>query len=168
MLERETVTSVPDAVVVGRASVTAIAVHAARSSPLAASYEPAPFAAVTIELLSRELVVIAPDGEFDIANAHLVGDTIRIALQRGRRQLIIDLRGTKFFDCAALNALIRAVASLRGDPEATVVLAGSQGIVQRFLALVAVNGLLPVARTRLDAIEALRARADRELQAVAT
>jgi len=48
------------------------------------------------------------------------------------------------------------------------VLAGSQGIVQRFLALVAVNGLLPVARTRLDAIEALRARADRELQAVAT
>ena len=103
-----------------------------------------------------------------IANAHLVGDTIRIALQRGRRQLIIDLRGTKFFDCAALNALLRAVASLRGDPQATVVLAGSQGIVQRFLALVAVNGLLPVARTRLDAIEALRARADRELQAVAT
>jgi hypothetical protein len=49
-----------------------------------------------------------------------------------------------------------------------VVLAGSQGVVQRFLAVVGVNGLLPVARTRRDAIEALRARADRELQEVAT
>jgi anti-anti-sigma factor len=167
VLKRETVKSVPHAVV-GGASVAAVAVHPARSSLPAASYEPAPLAAVTIEPLSGELVVVAPEGEFDIANAHLVGDTVRIALQRGGRQLIIDLRGTKFFDCAALNALIGAVASLRGDPQATVVLAGSQGIVQRFLAVVGVNGLLPVARTRRDAIEALRARADRELQEVAT
>jgi hypothetical protein len=52
--------------------------------------------------------------------------------------------------------LLRAVASLRGDLQAAVVVAGSHGIVHRFLALVAVNDLLPVARTRRDAIEALR------------
>ena len=169
MLKRETAMPVRHAAVGCASVVPAIAVRAARPSPRTASSDRAPSATVTVEVLSRDLVVIAADGEFDISNAHLLSDTIRIALERCHRQVIIDLQGTKFFDCAALNALMRAVASLRGDPQAAVIVAGSQGIVQRFFALVAVDRLLPLARTRLDAIEALRARsADAEQQTMAT
>jgi anti-anti-sigma regulatory factor len=77
-------------------------------------------------------------------------------LERGHRRLVIDLRGTTFFDCASLATLTRAVAPLEAHSDGAVVVAGATGIVQRFLSLVAVERLLPLARTRHEAIEVLR------------
>jgi anti-anti-sigma factor len=111
---------------------------------------------VSTEPLSGDLAAISVDGEFDIGNAHLIAAAVGTVFDRGHRQAIIDLGGTTFLDCASLGVLMQAAAPLREDPEATVVLAGAVGAVKRFLGLVAVQRILPVADTRRAAIESLR------------
>jgi len=110
---------------------------------------------VTTEPVSGDVVVIVVDGEFDIGSRNLISDAVTMVVHRGHRKLIVDLGATTFLDCASLSALLTAVAPLRDDPEAAVVLAGAGGIVARLLDLVGVRQHLPVAAGRSEAVEAL-------------
>ncbi len=114
-----------------------------------------PCSMVTTEPVTGDVVCVVVAGEFDVASANLIADAVTIVLDRGHRQLIIDLHGTTFLDCSALGALLTAVAPLRSEPETTVVLAGAHGIVARVLELVDVHRFLPVAIDRSSALEAL-------------
>ena len=53
----------------------------------------------------------------------------------GHRHLVIDLTAATFLDCASVATLLRAVAPLRHEPDAAIVLAGATGIVKRLLDL---------------------------------
>jgi anti-anti-sigma factor len=110
---------------------------------------------VTTEPVSGDVVVIVVDGEFDIGSTNLIADAVTMVLDRGHRQLVIDLQGTTFLDCSSLSALLAAVAPLHYEPEAAVVLAGASGIVARLLDLVGARQHLPLAGSRSAAIEAL-------------
>jgi anti-anti-sigma factor len=119
-------------------------------------HEYRPSARVTTEPVSGDVVVIVVDGEFDIGSTNLIADAVTIVLDRGHRQLVVDLQGTTFLDCSSLSALLAAVAPLHHDPEAAVVLAGAGGIVARLLDLVGARRHVPVAASRGEALEALR------------
>jgi anti-anti-sigma factor len=99
---------------------------------------------------------ISLDGEFDLHTAHLIASAITTAVERGARQLVLDLRRATFFDCATLHALMSAAEPLRSEPAASITVTGAQGIVQRFLALVGVGPLIPLGWPRDDAIAVLR------------
>lgn len=100
---------------------------------------------------------IAAHGEFDLHTAHLIASAIATAVERGARSLVLDLRHATFLDCSTLHALMSAAQPLRSEPAASVVLTGAQGVVKRFVDLVGVDSLVPLARPRDDAIAALRA-----------
>ncbi len=115
----------------------------------------------------RPMVMIGPgsgasasislDGEFDLHTAHLIASAITTAVERGARQLVVDLRHATFFDCSTLHALMSATEPLRSEPAASVVLTGARGIVKRFLDMVGIDPLTPLAGARDDATAALRA-----------
>ena len=57
---------------------------------------------------------------------------------------MIDLTAATFLDCASVGTLLRAVAPLRHDPDAAVVLAGATGIVKRLLDLLQLDRLFDI------------------------
>ena len=99
---------------------------------------------------------IAAHGEFDLHTANLIASAISAAINGGARRVVVNLRQATFLDCATLQAVMRAAAPLRDEPDAGVVLTGATGIVQRFLNLVGVGPLVALARPRDDAIALLR------------
>ena len=100
---------------------------------------------------------IAAHGEFDLHTANLIASAITGAVERGVRHLVLDLRHATFLDCSTLHALMSAAEPLRGEPAASVVVTGAQGIVKRFFDLVGVGPMGSLERPRDDAIAALRA-----------
>jgi anti-anti-sigma factor len=112
---------------------------------------------VVIEPASGASASIAAHGEFDLHTAHLIASAITAAVERGARQLVLDLRHAAFLDCSTLYALMNAAAPLRNEPAASVVLTGATGVVKRFFELVGVDPLVPFAGPRDDAIAALGA-----------
>src|SRR4029077_7954097 len=95
---------------------------------------------------------IAAHGEFDLHTANLLGSAVTTVVERGARQLVLDLRHATFLDCATLHALMSAAEPLRSEPGAGVMVTGARGIVKRFFDLVGVDPLVPLARPRDDAI----------------
>lgn len=74
-------------------------------------------------------------GEVDLGYTALLEEAIAGEIARGRRHLVIDLTAATLLDCAGVGALLTAVAPLRDQPDATVVLAGASGIVKRLFDL---------------------------------
>ena len=57
---------------------------------------------------------------------------------------MIDLTAATLLDCASVGTLLRAVAPLRHEPDATIVLAGATGIVKRFVELLQLDRLFDI------------------------
>lgn len=45
-------------------------------------------------------------GDVDVATAHLLGEAVREALDRGRRHIAIDMRAVTFMDSTGLSAIL--------------------------------------------------------------
>jgi anti-anti-sigma regulatory factor len=99
---------------------------------------------------------IAAHGDFDLHTANLIGFAAAAAVGRGARHLVPDLSQATSFDYATLHALLNAAEPLRSEPDASVVFAGAQGIVRRFLDLVGVRQLVQRAQPRDNTIAGLR------------
>jgi anti-sigma B factor antagonist len=83
-------------------------------------------------------------GELDLALAPRLEHAIAGEIRRGHRHLVIDLSGATFLDCASVGTMLRAIAPLRTEPDATVVLAGPKGIVKRLLELLQLDRMFDI------------------------
>ena len=92
-------------------------------------------------------------GELDLASAPRLGDAIEGEIAGGHRHLVIDLSAATFLDCASVGALLRAVAPLREEPDAAIVLAGATGIVKRLLDLIHLESLFDIVPDLSNATE---------------
>ena len=80
-------------------------------------------------------------GEVDLASAPHLADQVRRAAQTGL-EVIVDLEGTTFMDCAGLGALLEASADV-GPARLSVTPGPPQ--VQRLFELAGITGLLRIA-----------------------
>ena len=97
-------------------------------------------------------VVVALDGELDVAGAESVVAVLAAAVTRAPR-IIVDLAALEFIDCCALGALGRVRAQARqagGD----LLLAAPRGPVQRILALTGLIGVFSVHASVEQAVQA--------------
>jgi anti-sigma B factor antagonist len=90
---------------------------------------------VTTEAFSPHGSCVRIAGELDLAYAARLEEAIDGEISRGHRHLVIDLSAATFLDCASIGSLLRAVAPLRHEPDAAIVLAGATGVVKRLLDL---------------------------------
>jgi anti-sigma B factor antagonist len=64
------------------------------------------------ELAGDETEVLMLDGEFDLRALPEFDQAVDHALESGRRNLVVDLRGVSFLDVTMLSALVRGCALL--------------------------------------------------------
>jgi anti-anti-sigma factor len=99
-------------------------------------------------------VVVALDGELDVAGAESVTAVLTTAAARDPR-IIVDLAALEFIDCCALGALGRVRAQARqagGD----LLLAAPRGPVRRILALTGLIDVFSVYASVEDAVRIAR------------
>lgn len=99
---------------------------------------------VTTERFATHGVVVRVTGDLDLALAPRLDQAIAREIAGGRRHFAIDLGGATFLDCASVGTLVRALAPLRDEPDASVVLGGATGPVERVLSLLALESIFEV------------------------
>ncbi len=102
-----------------------------------------------------EIVAVCPEGEFDHANAPALGDEIDRALEAGK-DLILDLSAVTFIDSSVIRVLLRASETAAGRRQAIVLQLGTAAIVERVLEIVGIEGLLPRAHDRQEALRIIQ------------
>jgi anti-sigma B factor antagonist len=107
-------------------------------------------------IASREagggVVVLALEGEFDLAAAPTMREHLDRAAGGGARGVVLDLAEVTFLDSSALRELLRADGALRARG-ARLVLAAVPPGVARLLEITRTTGMLTAAPTLEDALE---------------
>jgi anti-sigma B factor antagonist len=98
------------------------------------------------------VVVLAMDGEFDLAAAPAIREQLAATRAGGPRGVVLDMTEATFLDSSALRELLRAEAALRADG-APLVLAALRPSVARLLELTRTTGLITVAPTVQEALQ---------------
>ena len=100
-----------------------------------------------------EPVVIAPEGELDIA---CIGD-FRVVLSDAAREtvnrVVVDLSSVSFIDASGLGALVDVYNRLRREKRQLAVVAPNGSAVAVMLTLAGLRGRLPIFETRQAALE---------------
>jgi anti-sigma B factor antagonist len=95
-----------------------------------------------LEISTREepdgVVVIAPVGDVDLANAAKLGEAVSAAVQRRPHRLIFDLANLRFMDSAGIAVLVTATTALED-----VRVRDASPIVSRVIELTGLAGILP-------------------------
>ena len=74
-----------------------------------------------------EAVVVAPDGEVDLATVHALRDAVRSA-QRETRIVVVDLRAVTFMDSSGLRLLVELHRESDQDGFSLVVVRGPRAL----------------------------------------
>ena len=104
--------------------------------------------------------VIIVEGDLDLETAPQLGEVISGQIAAGHRHLVVDLSDATFLDSSAMGMLLHAVAPLRGDAAAAVVLAGVHGIVERSLAISGIGAMFSNFDTTEAAIGGMSGRSE--------
>lgn len=115
---------------------------------------------VSSEAISEHGAVVIVDGDLDLATAPQLETHLAKQIAAGHRHLVVDLTGATFLDSTAMRALITTIAPLRDEPDASVVLAGVHGVVERALTVSGIGALFAAFGTRDEAIGALNGAAE--------
>jgi anti-anti-sigma factor len=94
----------------------------------------------------HERVIVRLLGELDFATADDLAAVVRQGCP-GRSELVLDLSGLNFVDCAGLRVLLYARARARRDGFRLLLIRGPE-IVQRVCRLTGVEALLPFSERR--------------------
>ena len=105
------------------------------------------------------LVVLALEGEFDLAAAPDMREQLERAHADAARGVVLDLAEVTFLDSSALRELLRADAALR-TRGAQLLLVAVPAPVARLLELTRTTGMLTVAPTLAAALERAGARGE--------
>jgi len=92
-------------------------------------------------MLNADRTVIRLDGEYDIATASVLHDSLAVAISVDDADLVVDLSGVTFIDAATIGVLIGGRNSLRGQSR-SLTLRDPSRCASRLLDLCGLNGLL--------------------------
>ena len=74
--------------------------------------------ALPLTITSTEVddaVLLSLDGEIDLSSAHLLVDSIDLAVEAGARRIILDFSGVTFVNSTGLGAMVAATKRLRAE-----------------------------------------------------
>ena len=101
-------------------------------------------------------VIVAVEGELDIATADDLREHIEAAIEGHGPWLILDLSALDFMDSSGLNVIINAYRAVR-DAEGALALAALNERVTKVVRLVGLHRQVPVHKTVSAAITAMEA-----------
>lgn len=105
------------------------------------------------------ILAVCLEGEFDVANAGALRQQIDAALGTDR-DLILDLSQTTFVDSSAIQVIFDAARLVDGGTQVIVLQLDTGPLVERALAIVSIEQVLPRARDREETVRLIqRARA---------
>lgn len=99
---------------------------------------------VTTEAFATHGALVRVTGDLDLALASSLACATAGEIAHGHRHIVFDLSAATFLDCAGVGSLMAAVAPLRHEPDATVVLAGATGPVERVLTLLELDRVFEI------------------------
>jgi anti-sigma B factor antagonist len=102
--------------------------------------------AIEVQGTPDGVVLLALEGEFDLAAAPAIRERLDAARAAGARGVVLDMSEATFVDSSALRELLRAEAALHADG-VPLVLAAVRPPVARLLELTQTTGLLTAAPT---------------------
>jgi anti-sigma B factor antagonist len=70
---------------------------------------------ITQKDLDTKTSVVALDGALNAASADDVRDTVRTLIEKGKRQVVLDLEAVPFIDSSGLAALVSCVKALNQE-----------------------------------------------------
>lgn len=91
-------------------------------------------------------ITVQVDGEIDLATVGQLGEALDVAVAKGVRQLIVDLRGVRFLGCDGLDCLADASQHAEAT-ECRLYTIATRRVVVRAIEL---TGLAPALRLRGD------------------
>ena len=100
--------------------------------------------------------VISVSGELDFSNAVSFQRSLKRALGAPGRDFVLDLTAVPFLDSAGLAAIVALHRELNAAGGRLAVASGGRRVGHMF-DVTGINGFIPVADSRLDAIAALTA-----------
>jgi anti-anti-sigma factor len=108
-------------------------------------------------------------GEFDMSNVDVLNKAIRAALSNDTTSCLLDLSGLTFLDSTVIHSLVRWSQDVQlSHREALAILVGEGTPAARLVALVGLNGRLPIFTSREGAktalLEGQRTRDKRSLE----
>ena len=106
------------------------------------------------ESLDDSTALVAVNGELDLANTRELRRCVETALGEGRARIVVDLTEASHIDSSGLAELITATQRAR-DMGGALGLVVTSHPLTRTLEIRGVDGLLPTAPTRAEAIAAL-------------
>ena len=106
-----------------------------------------------------EIVVVCLEGDFDMANAPVLGDQIDRALESGDN-LILDLSEATLIDSSVINVVMRAVKAAGGREQTMVLQLGTAAIVERVLEIARIEQVLPRSHNRQEAVRIIQQQAE--------
>lgn len=101
-------------------------------------------------------VIVAVEGELDIATADDLREHIQVAIDDHGPWLILDLSALNFMDSSGLNVIINAYRTVR-DTDGALALAALNERVTKVVRLVGLHRQVPVHKTVSTAITAMEA-----------
>ena len=102
-----------------------------------------------------EIIAVCLEGDFDMANAPVLGDQIDRALESGDN-VIIDLSAATFIDSSVINVLVRASRAASGRGQAMVLQLGTAAIVERVIEITRIEQVVPRAHDRQEAVRMIQ------------
>jgi anti-anti-sigma factor len=106
---------------------------------------------------TTEIVAVCVEGEFDVANVTALREQVDGQLA-SENDLILDLSQATFIDSSVIRVLFDAAGAVKGRDQAVVLQLGTTPIVERALEIVGIEGALPRAHNREEAVRMIRAR----------
>lgn len=62
-----------------------------------------------------DAVLLSLDGEIDLSSAHLLVDSIDLAIEAGAQRIVLDFSGVTFVNSTGLGAMVAATKRLRAE-----------------------------------------------------
>jgi anti-anti-sigma factor len=115
-------------------------------------------AAICVDSETDGIVVVCLEGDFDLTNAPQLRDHIDCALETGK-DLIVDLSETTFIDSSVISVLFDGAKAVAGRDQTLALQVATAPIVERALELVAIERVLPRARSRSEAVQMIQQKA---------
>lgn len=114
--------------------------------------------AIRVDSVTNGVTAVCLEGDFDLANAHLLRDQIRSVLATGEN-LIIDLSEATFIDSSVISALFDGARAVDGRNQTVVLQVATAPIVERALELVEIERVLRRAHSRTEAVQLIQQKA---------
>jgi anti-anti-sigma factor len=109
---------------------------------------------LTITNEGEEIVALSLEGEFDLANSHLIREHADKAL-RDDKHLILDLSQVTFIESSVINSLFTIQRNAQTRRRIAVLQLGTAAIVEHILELSGLERVLPRTKNRTDAIQTI-------------